>query len=180
MVAPRGRVVVDHRVIQWLLVTSPAPPVIAHMEWVLALCSAANKARCPTWVSERLSGKSRPKGPGITWPRELPIPQRDDIGAASNGEMIERTPEGDAEGNELGALLRAWDRASPGVREKFRARVELDDGVRASAAELVDTLESQLQRDGIHAAPQLRIIRKRIEECRPVLNLETVPAVGTA
>src|SRR5262249_14501222 len=34
-------------------------------------------------------------------------------------------PEGEGEGSELGNLLRAWDRASPGAREKFKARVGL-------------------------------------------------------
>jgi hypothetical protein len=34
-----------------------------------------------------------------------------------------RKPEG--EGSELGNLLRAWDRASQGAREKFKARVGL-------------------------------------------------------
>jgi hypothetical protein len=76
IVAPRERVVVDHRVIQWLLLTAPAPPVIAHIEWAFSLGSAANKARCPIWVSERLTGKSHPQRPGINWPRELPIPQQ--------------------------------------------------------------------------------------------------------
>ena len=36
-----------------------------------------------------------------------------------------RKPEGEGEGSELGNLLRAWDRASPGAREKFKARVGL-------------------------------------------------------
>jgi hypothetical protein len=75
ILAPRERLIVDHRVIQWLLLTAPALPVIAHIEWVFALCSAANKARCPVWVSELLTGKSRSQQAGMTWPRELPIPQ---------------------------------------------------------------------------------------------------------
>ena len=33
--------------------------------------------------------------------------------------------EGEGEGSELGNLLRAWDRASQGAREKFKARVGL-------------------------------------------------------
>ena len=36
-----------------------------------------------------------------------------------------RKPEGEGEGSELGNLLRAWDRASQGTREKFKARVGL-------------------------------------------------------
>jgi hypothetical protein len=36
-----------------------------------------------------------------------------------------RKPEGEGEGSELGNLLRAWDRASQGAREKFKARVGL-------------------------------------------------------
>jgi hypothetical protein len=38
-----------------------------------------------------------------------------------------RKPEGEGEGEgiELGNLLRAWDRASQGAREKFKARVGL-------------------------------------------------------
>jgi ParB-like chromosome segregation protein Spo0J len=65
-------VVVDHRVIQWLLFTQPAPPMIVHVDWTFRLIAAANKARCPMWFSERLIGKSRPQCAGMTWPRELP------------------------------------------------------------------------------------------------------------
>jgi hypothetical protein len=36
-----------------------------------------------------------------------------------------RKPESEGEGSELGILLRAWDRASQGAREKFTARVGL-------------------------------------------------------
>ena len=36
-----------------------------------------------------------------------------------------RKPEGEGEGSELGNLLRAWDRASQGAREKFKARLGL-------------------------------------------------------
>ena len=36
-----------------------------------------------------------------------------------------RKPEGEGEDSELGNLLRAWDRASQGAREKFKARVGL-------------------------------------------------------
>jgi hypothetical protein len=36
-----------------------------------------------------------------------------------------RKPEGEDEDSELGNLLRAWDRASQGAREKFKARVGL-------------------------------------------------------
>jgi hypothetical protein len=36
-----------------------------------------------------------------------------------------RKPKGEGEGSELGNLLRAWDRASQGAREKFKARVGL-------------------------------------------------------
>jgi hypothetical protein len=89
IVAPRERVVVDHRVTQWLLLTAPAPPVLAHIEWVFSLAGAGNKARCPVWVSERLTGKSHPQRAGMTWPRELPIPREmpgDDIGADSRAE----------------------------------------------------------------------------------------------
>jgi hypothetical protein len=75
MVAPRERVVVDHRVVHWLLITSPASPTIVHIEWAIILWDAATKARCPVWVSERLTGKSHPQRPGMTWPRELPIPR---------------------------------------------------------------------------------------------------------
>jgi ribosomal protein S14 len=89
IVAPREPVVVNHRVIQWVLLTAPAPPVRAHIVWAFSLCDAANKARCPIWVSERLTGKSHPQQAGMTWPRELPIPQQvpgDDIGADSRTE----------------------------------------------------------------------------------------------
>ena len=89
IVAPRERVVVDHRVIQWLLLTAPPLPVVVHIDWAFSLCGAANKARCPVWVSERLSGKSHPQRPGIRWPWELPIPQQvpaDDIGTNSTAE----------------------------------------------------------------------------------------------
>jgi hypothetical protein len=48
---------------------------------------------------------------------------RDDIGPASNDETARK--EGEGEGGELGNLLRAWDRASQGAREKFKARVGL-------------------------------------------------------
>jgi ribosomal protein S14 len=57
--------------------------------WAFSLCDVANKARCPIWVSERLTGKSHPQQAGMTWPRELPIPQQlpgDDIGADSRTE----------------------------------------------------------------------------------------------
>ena len=63
---------------------------------------------------------------------------RDDIGPTSNDEITRknarseveetkavRKPEGEDEGSELGNLLRAWDRASQGTREKFKARVGL-------------------------------------------------------
>jgi hypothetical protein len=36
-----------------------------------------------------------------------------------------RKPEGEGDGSELGNLLRAWDRASQGAREKFKARLGL-------------------------------------------------------
>ena len=36
-----------------------------------------------------------------------------------------RKPEGEGEDSELGNLLRAWDRASQGAREKFKAHVGL-------------------------------------------------------
>jgi hypothetical protein len=48
----------------------------------------------------------------------------DDI-AASNGEIARKEGEDEGEGSELGNLLRAWDRASPDAREKFKARVGL-------------------------------------------------------
>jgi len=91
IVAPRERLVVDYRIIQWLLLTSlpAASSVVTHIEWVMDLCSAANKACCPAWVSERLTGKSHPQRPGMIWPRELPIPQRvpaEDIGPDSQSE----------------------------------------------------------------------------------------------
>jgi hypothetical protein len=46
------------------------------------------------------------------------VPPRDDIDPQSAGED-------EGEGSELGNLLRAWDRASQGDREKFKARVGL-------------------------------------------------------
>jgi hypothetical protein len=87
--APRERLVVDYRIVSWLLLTAPPPPAVTHIEWAFCLCDAAEKARCPTWVSERLTGKSRPQRPGMIWPRELPIPRempRDDVGADSQAE----------------------------------------------------------------------------------------------
>jgi hypothetical protein len=45
------------------------------------------------------------------------------IGDASNDETARK--EGEGEDSELGNLLRAWDRASQGAREKFKARVGL-------------------------------------------------------
>jgi hypothetical protein len=95
IVAPRERVVVDHRIIQWLLLTAPplrddnGKPVVVHIEWAFALCTAAREARCPAWISECLTGKSHPQRPGMLWPRALPIPRempRDDIGADSRVE----------------------------------------------------------------------------------------------
>jgi ParB-like nuclease domain len=50
---------------------------------------------------------------------------RDDIRPASNDETARKEAEGEGEGSELGNLLRAWDRASQGAREKFKARVGL-------------------------------------------------------
>lgn len=76
IVAPREPVVVDYAVIRWVLLTAPAPPVVTHIEWAFSLCSAAKKARCPIWVSERLTGRSHPQRPGMNWPRELPVPQQ--------------------------------------------------------------------------------------------------------
>jgi hypothetical protein len=88
--APRERLVIDFRTVQWLLLTTPPPPVAVRIEWIFDLCGAANKARCPVWVSERLTGKSHSQRPGMTCPRELPIPRemsRDDVGPDSQGEL---------------------------------------------------------------------------------------------
>jgi hypothetical protein len=67
-----------------------------------------------------------------------------------------RKPEGEGEGSELGNLLHAWDRASQGAREKFKARVGLvavespakamDDGLDISAC-LRRTLSGPLEED---------------------------------
>jgi hypothetical protein len=120
VLAPRERVVVDYRVIGWLLLTTPALPAIVHMEWVLELAAAANKARCPVWVSERLTGKSHPRGQraGMTWPRELPIPQqtpRNDIGPNSPSE-IERLQ---ARVEELQIELQQRDLTIAGLRRRI-------------------------------------------------------------
>jgi hypothetical protein len=104
VLAPRERLVVDHRVVQWLLLTAPTPPEIARIEWVFALCSAARIARCPIWVCESLTGKSRTQRAGMTWPRELPIPPPQD---------------------ELEALCNAWDGAGPEARRGFLDKVGL-------------------------------------------------------
>jgi hypothetical protein len=60
---------------------------------------------------------------------ELQIEKRrleiDNIGLRSEVEATKagRKPEGEGEGSELGGLLRAWDRASQGAREKFKTHV---------------------------------------------------------
>jgi hypothetical protein len=127
IVAPRERLVVDHRVIQWLLLTTPAPPAVTHIEWAFALCDAADKARCPAWVSERLTGKSRPQRPGMTLPRELPIPRqtpRDNIGADSRAEaerLRVRVEELQADKHRLELKVTGLEREIEELRGKFAA-----------------------------------------------------------
>jgi hypothetical protein len=75
---------------------------------------------------------------GISLRKPLPtvesVPSQDaasrgDISPTSNDEGEEtkatRKPEGEGDDSELGNLLRAWDRASQGTREKFKTRVGL-------------------------------------------------------
>jgi hypothetical protein len=142
IVAPRERVVVDHRVIQWLLLTAPAPPVIAHIEWAFSLCSAANKACCPIWVSERLTGKSHPQRTGILWSRELPIPQQvpaDDIGADSTAEAEHLR----VRVEELQAQVRQRDIKIAGLESQI-AELEKNNGAfQATIRQWEETVETQ-------------------------------------
>ena len=66
---------------------------------------------------------------GRSAPSRVSKTTRDNIGPASTGEIEEakevRKTEDEGEDSELGNLLRAWDRASQGAREKFKARVGL-------------------------------------------------------
>ena len=77
---------------------------------------------------------------------ELPADERrleiENIGLRSEVEETKavRKPEGEGEGSELGNLLRAWDRASQGAREKFKARVGLV-GVEPRAGDGLDIAE---------------------------------------
>jgi hypothetical protein len=89
---------------------------------------------------------------------------RDNIGSNSADEMArkdarieEREPEG--EGNELGNLLRAWDRASQGTREKFKTRVGLV-AVKPSTKAMGDGLDIPgfLRRDAIADKPAKAVI----------------------
>jgi hypothetical protein len=50
----------------------------------------------------------------------------------------------------------------------------------ATASQLVDALEVRLCHDGINVAPQLQKIRSRIEECKLQIDLQALPALGSA
>jgi hypothetical protein len=149
IVAPRERVVVDHRVIQWLLLTAPAPPVVVHIDWAFSLAGAGNKARCPVWVSERLTGKSHPQRAGMNWPRELPIPRempRDDIGADSRAEA-ERLR---VRVEELQAEVRLRDIKIAGLESEIEGKLATGTGGDMSISEFQtaikkweDTVETQ-------------------------------------
>jgi hypothetical protein len=71
-VAPRDWVIVDHSVIDWLLITAPLLPAQADVEWVMKLHSSAHKARCPVWMFESLIGIPNPQCAGMLLPRETP------------------------------------------------------------------------------------------------------------
>jgi Protein of unknown function (DUF3102) len=78
-------------------------------------------------------GISLRRPPVQTKATAVPPPTKDprgDIGLASAGEIARkdeelRKPLGEGEAGELGALLRAWDRASESARQKFMLRVGL-------------------------------------------------------
>ena len=53
------------------------------------------------------------------------IALRSEVGDLKAARKPESDGEGEGEDSELGNLLRAWDRASQGAREKFKARVGL-------------------------------------------------------
>jgi ParB-like chromosome segregation protein Spo0J len=47
-----------------------------------------------------------------------------------------------------------------------------------TASQLVDALDNRLRRDGINASAQLRKIRDRIDQHKPQIDLEVMPAMG--
>jgi hypothetical protein len=71
-VAPRERLVIDHSVIGWLLITTPPLPDKAECDWVFDLLITAHKNNCPVWMSYRLIGKSHSQSPGMFLPRQVP------------------------------------------------------------------------------------------------------------
>jgi hypothetical protein len=71
-VAPQEPLVVDHAVVKWLLVTAPALPAIADVQWIMDLEVAAKNAGCPVYMSERLVGTRTGKSPGMELPKEVP------------------------------------------------------------------------------------------------------------
>jgi ParB-like chromosome segregation protein Spo0J len=71
---------------------------------------------------EKVSGKMRAKSPAKP---KSEAPAREDLGPIAVASSLTETQTVENEPEELGALLRAWDRASEAARQKFLVRVGL-------------------------------------------------------
>jgi hypothetical protein len=110
--------------------TTPTPPPPEDTRDNIGPASSGEIARLNARIDELQADKRRLEIENIALRSEV-------------GELkAARKPEGEDEDSELGNLLRAWDRASRGAREKFQAHVGLVAVVEPPAGDGLDIPES--------------------------------------